>query len=103
MEKIGTIGDAGTIYKTNKGNYIDAPSVDGRKTTINEKTDGTYDVKVTKNGKTEYNQNLSENDLVKNFAADVNNLDITLEGTNNASQAKAKYGKDVANHFYSVA
>lgn len=107
MEKIGTIGDAqniaGTIYKTNKGNYIDAPSVDGRKTTINEKPDGTYDVKITKDGKTQYNKTLTENELVKDFAADVKNLDITLDGTNTAQQAQAKQGKNVANNLFTVA
>ena len=58
MEVIGTIGNgsnvAGTILKTQNGNYVDAPSVDGRKTEIKENQDGTYNVNVTKNGKTEY-------------------------------------------------
>ena len=107
MEKIGTIGEpgniAGTIYKTNKGNYIDAPSNDGRKTTINEKPDGTYDVKITKDGKVQYNKTLNENELLKDFAADVKNLDITLDGTKSASQAQNKLGKSVANNLYAVA
>lgn len=104
MEQIGTIGNtvnpSGTIYKTSAGNYIDAPSVDGRKTQIKQNSDGTYNVTVTKDGKTEYQETLTENQLVKNFGADISSLDINLEGTNSAKQAQTKYGNDVANKFY---
>ena len=102
MEKIGTTGNSALeIYKTNKGNYVGASFVDGRNTTINDNKDGTYDINVTKNGKTEYNQRLNENELVKNFRVDMNS--IQLDGTQNAEQAKLKYGQNVANNFYGIA
>ena len=106
MEVVGTIGSdnngAGTILKTKKGNYVDAPSVDGRKTEIKENQDGTYSVNVTKNGKTEYNRTLDENELVKQFGADISQLDINLQGTNSKQQAQTKYGNNVANNLYRV-
>ncbi len=104
MEKLGTTGNgAFEVYKTNKGNLVGASFVDGRNSTIKENKDGTYDVNVVKNGKTEYNEKLSEDELVKNFAVDINKLDITLDGTNSAKQAQNKYGQNVAKNFYSVA
>ncbi len=106
MQQIGTIGNAsnpaGTIYQTKKGNYIDAPSVDGRKTYIKENKDGTYNVTITKDGETTYNKTLSEKQLVKEFGADINTLDINLNGSDTAQQAKNKYGSSVANNLYKV-
>lgn len=108
MEKIGTIGNvanpAGTIYKTEAGNHIDAPSVDGRKTDIKPNGDGTYDVTVTQNGKVTYEERLTEQQLVQNFGADVSALDINKPlGTNSQAEAQDKYGEEVANKFYAVA
>ena len=108
MEKSGTIGNvtnpAGTIYKTDAGNHIDAPSVDGRKTDIKANCDGTYDVTVTKNGKVQYEKTLTEQQLVQEFGADVSSLNINKPlGTNSQEDAQDKYGKKVANNFYAVA
>ena len=108
MEKVGTIGNVanptGTIYKTDAGNHIDAPSVDGRKTDIKPNGDGTYDVTVTKNGKVTYEKTLTEEQLVANFGADISALDINKPlGTNSQAEAQDKYGEKVANNFYAVA
>ena len=108
MEMIGTIGNvtnpAGTIYQTDAGNHIDAPSVDGRKTDIKPNGNGTYYVTVSQNGKVTYEKTLTEEQLVQNFGADVSALDINKPlGTNSQEDAQDKYGKDVANKFYAVA
>lgn len=108
MEMVGTIGSGvnttGTIYKTKANNYIDAPSVDGRKTQIQENSDGSYNVTVTKDGDVQYNERLSESELVNNFGADISSLDITKPlGTNSQADAQAKYGDNVAKNFYAVA
>lgn len=108
MEMIGTIGNAtnpaGTIYKTEAGNHIDASSVDGRKTDIKPNGDGTYDVTVTKNGKVEYEKTLTEQQLVQEFGADVSSLNINKPlGTNSQEDAQERYGEDVANNFYALA
>ena len=102
MEKIGTTGNSALeIYKTNNGNYVGASFVDGRNTKINENKDGTYNVNIVKNGKPEYNKTLTEDELLKNFKVDINN--IKLDGTQNAEQAKLKYGNNVANNLYGIA
>ena len=108
MEMIGSIGNVtnptGTIYKTSGGNYIDAPSVDGRKTDVKPNGDGTYDVTVTKNGKVEYEKTLTEEQLVQEFGADASKLNINKPlGTNSQAEAQDKYGDKVANNFYAVA
>ncbi len=106
MEKVGTIGNAsnqaGIIYKTKAGNYIDAPSVDGRKTDIKKNNDGTYHVTVTKNGEVSYEKNLTEEQLVHNFGADISTLVIN-NGTQSSKDAQNKYGDKVANNFFAVA
>ena len=108
MENLGTIGNAtnpaGTIYKTNAGNHIDAPSVNGRKTDIKANGDGTYNVTVSQNGEITYEKTLTEQQLVKEFGADVSVLNINkpLE-TNSQEEAQDKYGENVANKFYAVA
>ena len=108
MENIGTIGNvtnsAGTIYKTEEGNYIDASSVNGRKTDVKPNGDGTYDVTVSRNGKVEYEKTLTAEQLVKEFGADVSQLNINKPlGTNSQAEAQDKYGEKVANNFYVVA
>ena len=108
MEKIGTIGNgttpAGTIYKTNAGNHIDASSVDGRKTDVKPNGDGTYDVTVTKNGQIQYKETLTEEQLVQEFGADISALNINKPlGTTSQDDAKDKYGDKVANNFYAIA
>ena len=108
MEMLGTIGNgtnpAGTIYRTEAGNHIDAPSVDGRKTDIKPNGNGTYDVTVTKNGKVVYEKTLTEQQLVSEFGADASKLNINKPlGTNSQEDAQERYGKDVANNFYAVA
>ena len=108
MQQVGTIGNAtnpaGTIYKTEVGNHIVAPSVDGRKTDIKPNGDGTYDVTVTKNAKVVYEKTLTEQQLVSEFGTDVSKLNINKPlGTNSQEEPKERYGKDVANNFYAVA
>lgn len=108
MENLGTIGNvtnpAGTIYKTDAGNHIDAPSVNGRKTDVKPNGDGTYNVTVTQNGKVTYEKTLTEAQLVKEFGADVSKLNINKPlGTNSKEDAQDKYGEKVANNFYAVA
>ena len=108
MENLGTIGNvtnpAGTIYKTDAGNHIDAPSVNGRKTDVKPNGDGTYNVTVTQNGKVTYEKTLTEAQLVKEFGADVSSLNINKPlGTNSQEDAQDKYGEKVANNFYAVA
>ena len=62
--------------------------------------DGTYNIDVTKNGKSEYSAKLNENELLNNFGADISKLNINPAGTNTAQQAQLKYGNNVANNFY---
>ena len=104
---IGTIGNngnvAGTIYKTKAGNYVDASSVDGRKTDIKQNADGTYDVKVDYKGKVDSYKNLSEAQLVEKYGADITKLDINLNGTTSQADAQSKYGEGVAKNFYAIA
>ena len=106
MEFVGTIGSigqvSGSVYKTKNGNYVDLPSVDGRKTTVKEKPDGTYDVHILKNGRAEHYTGLSEQELIKNFGADISRLNINVGDTNSVQQAQTRYGKNAANKFYRV-
>ncbi len=104
MEFIGTIGSkndvAGKIYKTKYGNYIDLPTLGGRKTKIKENQDGTYNVNITKNGKRDYSATLTEKELVEQFGADVSQLDIKLA---DKSRTGLKYDGETAGNFLGAA